>query len=75
LSGSLLILPEKIKRIFIRGEENTRMVDIPKTSKAAVLEEYGKPLQIREVPIPDMEPRSILVKAPLRQCQALRPAG
>ena len=38
------------------------MVEIPKTSKAAVLEEYGKPLQIREVPIPEVEPRGILVK-------------
>ena len=38
------------------------MVGIPKTSKAAVLEEYGKPLQIREVPIPEVEPRGILVK-------------
>ena len=38
------------------------MVEIPKTSKAAVLEEYGKPLQILEVPIPEVEPRGILVK-------------
>jgi len=38
------------------------MVEIPKTSKAAVLEEYGKPLQIRDVPIPEVEPRGILVK-------------
>jgi L-iditol 2-dehydrogenase len=38
------------------------MIGIPKTSKAAVLEEYGKPLQIREVPIPKVEPRGILVK-------------
>jgi L-iditol 2-dehydrogenase len=38
------------------------MVGIPKTSKAAVLEEYGKPLQIREVPIPGVKSRGILVK-------------
>jgi threonine dehydrogenase-like Zn-dependent dehydrogenase len=38
------------------------MVSIPKTCKAAVLEEYGKPVQIREVPIPEVEPRGILVK-------------
>jgi threonine dehydrogenase-like Zn-dependent dehydrogenase len=38
------------------------MADIPRKSKAAVLEEYGKPLQIREVPIPEVEPRGILVK-------------
>jgi L-iditol 2-dehydrogenase len=38
------------------------MADIPKKSKVAVLEEYGKPLQIREVPIPEVEPRGILVK-------------
>lgn len=38
------------------------MNEIPKTCKAAVLEEYGKPLQIREVPIPDVGDGSILVK-------------
>jgi L-iditol 2-dehydrogenase len=38
------------------------MVDIPKTCKAAVLEEYGKPLQFREVTIPEVEPGGILVK-------------
>lgn len=38
------------------------MVEIPKTCKAALLEEYGKPLQIREVPIPEVEPGGILVK-------------
>jgi threonine dehydrogenase-like Zn-dependent dehydrogenase len=35
---------------------------IPVTCKAAVLEEYGKPVQIREVQIPEVEPRGILVK-------------
>ena len=35
---------------------------IPKKSKAAVLVEYGKPLQMREYPIPDVEHRGILVK-------------
>lgn len=38
------------------------MVDIPKTCKAAVLEEYGKPLQFREVRIPEVEPGGVLVK-------------
>jgi L-iditol 2-dehydrogenase len=38
------------------------MSDIPKTCKAAVLEEYGKPLQIREVEIPEIGPKAILVK-------------
>ncbi len=38
------------------------MTDVPKTCKAAVLEEYGKPLQIREVPIPEIGPGAILVK-------------
>ena len=38
------------------------MKEIPKTCKAAILEEYGKPLQIREVPIPEMQPGAILVK-------------
>ena len=41
------------------------MVDIPKTCKAAVLEEYGKPLQIKEVAIPEIGPGSILVKVQL----------
>jgi threonine dehydrogenase-like Zn-dependent dehydrogenase len=38
------------------------MSSIPKTCKAAVLEEYGKPLQIREVAIPEIGPGAILVK-------------
>jgi threonine dehydrogenase-like Zn-dependent dehydrogenase len=38
------------------------MSSIPKTCKAAVLEEYGKPLQIRKVPIPEIGPGAILVK-------------
>lgn len=38
------------------------MADIPKTCKAAVLYEYGKPLEIREVVIPPVEPGAILVK-------------
>jgi D-arabinose 1-dehydrogenase-like Zn-dependent alcohol dehydrogenase len=38
------------------------MSDIPKTCKAAVLVEYGKPLEIQEVAIPEVQPRGILVK-------------
>lgn len=38
------------------------MADIPKTCKAAVLVEYGKPLEIQEVAIPEVEPRGVLVK-------------
>ena len=38
------------------------MFDIPKSCKAAVLETYGQPLQIREVAIPELEPGAILVK-------------
>jgi D-arabinose 1-dehydrogenase-like Zn-dependent alcohol dehydrogenase len=38
------------------------VIKIPKTCKAAVLEEYGKPLQIREVIIPEVEAGGILVK-------------
>lgn len=37
-------------------------MEIPKTCKAALLEEYGKPLQIREVRIRDVEPMGVLVK-------------
>ena len=38
------------------------MSDIPKTCKAAVLVEYGRPLEIREVAIPEVESGAILVK-------------
>jgi D-arabinose 1-dehydrogenase-like Zn-dependent alcohol dehydrogenase len=38
------------------------MVDIPKTCKSAVLEEYGHLLQIRDVVNPSLEPKAILVK-------------
>ncbi len=38
------------------------MVEIPKTCKAVVLEEYGKPNQIREVSIPEVIAGAILVK-------------
>ncbi len=38
------------------------MSDIPKTCKAAVLVEYGRPLEIQEVAIPELESGAILVK-------------
>ena len=38
------------------------MAEIPKKSRAAVIVEWGKPLEIREYPIPEVEPRGILVK-------------
>jgi threonine dehydrogenase-like Zn-dependent dehydrogenase len=38
------------------------MAEIPKTCKAALLEEYGKPLQIREVQVRDVEAMGVLVK-------------
>ena len=38
------------------------MADMPETCKAAVLVEFGKPLEIRKMPIPDVEPDGILVK-------------
>jgi D-arabinose 1-dehydrogenase-like Zn-dependent alcohol dehydrogenase len=38
------------------------MSGIPKTCKAAVLPEYGAPLEIREVGIPEIEDNAILVK-------------
>ncbi len=38
------------------------MAQIPKTCKAAALVEYGKPLEIREVVVPKVEPKGILVK-------------
>lgn len=38
------------------------MAKLPKTCKVAALEVYGKPLQIREVPLPGVEPKGILVK-------------
>jgi len=38
------------------------MVDIPKESKAAVLEEYNQPLKIRRFPVPEVEPGGMLVR-------------
>jgi L-iditol 2-dehydrogenase len=38
------------------------MIEIPKKSKAAVLVEYNKPYEIREFPIPEVQPGGILVK-------------
>jgi D-arabinose 1-dehydrogenase-like Zn-dependent alcohol dehydrogenase len=38
------------------------MVRIPEKSKAAVLVDFGKPLEIKDLPIPEVEPRGILVK-------------
>jgi threonine dehydrogenase-like Zn-dependent dehydrogenase len=38
------------------------MTSLPKTCKAAVLEEYGRPLEIRDVDIPEIGPGAILVK-------------
>ena len=37
-------------------------MQIPTTSKCAVLEEFKKPLVIKQLPIPDVEPGAILVK-------------
>ncbi|NLL53331.1 MAG: alcohol dehydrogenase catalytic domain-containing protein [Peptococcaceae bacterium] len=39
-----------------------KMADVPKTCKAAVLPDYGKPLEIREVTIPEVQDGGILVK-------------
>lgn len=36
------------------------MADIPKTCKVAVLIEYGNPLEIREISIPEVAPRAFL---------------
>jgi L-iditol 2-dehydrogenase len=38
------------------------MVNIPSQSRAAVLVEFGKPLEIRELPVPEVEPGGILVR-------------
>ncbi|MDY0058006.1 MAG: zinc-binding dehydrogenase [Methyloversatilis sp.] len=38
------------------------MIEIPKTSRASVIAEYNKPYEVREYPIPEIEPMSILVK-------------
>lgn len=38
------------------------MSKIPSKSKAAVLVEYGKPLEIRELTVPEVEPGGILVR-------------
>jgi threonine dehydrogenase-like Zn-dependent dehydrogenase len=46
------------------GTKEVRQV-VPQTCKAAVLEEYGKPMRLRDVPIPALEDRAILVKVEL----------
>jgi threonine dehydrogenase-like Zn-dependent dehydrogenase len=38
------------------------MIKIPEKSRAAVITAYNKPYELREFPIPDVEPRGILVK-------------
>jgi L-iditol 2-dehydrogenase len=38
------------------------MVKLPETCKVAALEVYGEPLQLREIPLPAVEPKGILVK-------------
>jgi len=38
------------------------MTEVPRSCKAAVLEEYGQPLAIREVLVPRLEPGGILVR-------------
>jgi D-arabinose 1-dehydrogenase-like Zn-dependent alcohol dehydrogenase len=39
-----------------------KKMPIPSKSKCAVLEEFGKPLVIKELPIPDVEPGAMLIK-------------
>jgi len=36
--------------------------DLPKTARAAVLTEFSAPLEIRELPVPEPEPRALVVK-------------
>lgn len=44
-------------------KERTNMEDIPKTCRAAVIAEYDKPIEIREVRIPEkLEPKAILAR-------------
>jgi threonine dehydrogenase-like Zn-dependent dehydrogenase len=38
------------------------MTEIPKTCKAAVLDEWAKPIVVREVAVPEIEPGAVLVK-------------
>lgn len=44
------------------GKKEVAMVGTRRTSQAAVLVEYGKPLRILELPVPKVERRAILVK-------------
>ena len=37
-------------------------MSLPKTMKAAVVPELGKPLDIREVPVPDIGPGQVLIR-------------
>ncbi|MFD4351231.1 zinc-binding dehydrogenase [Nocardia sp. NPDC058518] len=40
----------------------TANFDIPATSRAAVITEFGADLEVRELPIPDLEPGALLVR-------------
>lgn len=37
-------------------------MNLPRTSRAAVLREFGRPLSLEELPVPELEPGAILVK-------------
>lgn len=39
--------------------------EVPKTSKAAVITAFDRPLEIRELPVPELDPGSLLVKIEL----------
>src|SRR5499433_1466259 len=42
-----------------------RAMSLPKTARAAVVAEYGKPIEIRELPVPrqdELEPGALLVR-------------
>jgi L-iditol 2-dehydrogenase len=46
----------------VTQERRTNMTEVPNSARAAVLLEYGKPLEIRELRIPELEPGAILVR-------------
>lgn len=42
--------------------KNGNLTDIPKTQKAVVYDGHGKPLQLRDIPVPELGVDDILVK-------------
>ena len=59
---------------FELGARRAALSAWPTTARAAVFFGPGKPFEIREVPIPEVEPEGVLIRVSARQHLRLRPA-